>query len=513
MNYKTLSHLILLTAISLGIYFYIISNKADINFDYDIIIVGSGLAGLTAAIEANFISNSKLKILLLEKEEKYGGNSMKASSGINILSSPIQARDHISDSFDLFYADTIKSGKQHSIPELVSTLVTDSHNIYDFYTNLQIDLSKVGMLGGHSVPRTHRPATTPVGYTLTSSLYKIITTQYTDSIHIATNTTVLELLYDRSNNIVNGVSYKNETTGTKGVLYSKTIILATGGYAHDFINDGDNDSDSLLKQYVPHLMNFPTTNGPQAKGHGVKMARKIGAGLIDMDQVQVHPTGFVDLKDRFNKKKILAPEIIRGVGALLLNQNSERFCNELGPRDYVSQQIIKHCNKQTANVNIDQYEAIMILNQRAVDVYGPNMQFYLKQGLVQRYPNAKAVAEKFELDFGKMKHTLEMYNKNVNGTKDEFGKVYFPQQISVDEELYVAVVTPSIHYTMGGIKMTKDGEIQKESGEVIKALFGAGEVTGGVHGGNRLGGNSLLECAVFGRRAARSAVEYVHKRK
>ena len=106
-----------------------------------------------------------------------------------------------------------------------------------------------------------------------------------------------------------------------------------------------------------------------------------------------------------------------------------------------------------------------------------------------------------------------MYNKNVNGTKDEFGKVYFPQQININEELYVAVVTPSIHYTMGGIKMTKNGEIQKESGEVIKALFGAGEVTGGVHGGNRLGGNSLLECAVFGRRAARSAVEYVHKRK
>ena len=150
----------------------------------------------------------------------------------------------------------------------------------------------------------------------------------------------------------------------------------------------------------------------------------------------------------------------------------------------------------------------MLLNQPAVDNYGPNLQFYIKKGLLTKYDNFKSFADKFSIKYENIKETVEKYNKNKNGTADEFGKTLFLQTFDLTQPIYAAVVSPSIHYTMGGLKMSPNGEILKSNGEKINGLFGAGEVTGGVHGGNRLGGNSLLECAVFGRRAARSAVEH-----
>ena len=161
--------------------------------EYDIIIVGAGLAGLTSAYEANLISNGKLKILLLEQEKKYGGNSIKASSGINILNSPIQKKEKIKDSFNLFYNDTIRSGKGKSIPQLVSTLVNDSHDIFSYYTKLGIDLSHVGLLGGHSVARTHRPEKVAVGYHLDSSMFNVI--KDIKNIKYQVNSTVIKLNY------------------------------------------------------------------------------------------------------------------------------------------------------------------------------------------------------------------------------------------------------------------------------------------------------------------------------
>ena len=509
MRFGLINILVLLAAVGIGYYWYSNYYEPKITYDYDIIVVGSGLAGLTAAYEANFISSGEQKILILEKEQGYGGNSMKATSGINILNSPIQAKNKIKDSFSLFYNDTIKSGKNLSVPGLVSKLVGDSTNVYDFFTNLKVDLSQIGILGGHSVARTHRPAKTPVGYTLTSTLYKTILAENKNTTFYS-NVTVVDLVYNKRTSTVQGVIYRKNINHELHTVYAKSVILATGGFVHDF-SDINNGGESLLKKYVPHLMKFPTTNGPQAQGLGVKMAKRIGAGLVDMDQVQLHPTGFVDLTNRYDKKKFLAPELIRGVGAIILNQEGKRFCNEIGTRDYVTNRILKNAKKQNSD-NIDQYEAYMVLNQKAVDNYGPNLQFYIKKGLIGKYDNFKQFSDRFGIDYSTLSQTINSYNKNVNGTKDEFGKVLFPQQFDINDVVYIAVICPSIHYTMGGLKMSNNGEILRPDGTPIKGLFGAGEVTGGVHGGNRLGGNSLLECAVYGRRAARAAVENTFRR-
>ncbi len=470
--------------------------------EYDIIIVGAGLAGLTSAYEANLISNGKLKILLLEQEKKYGGNSIKASSGINILNSPIQEKEKIKDSYNLFYNDTIRSGKGRSIPQLVSILVNDSHDIFNYYTKLGIDLSHVGLLGGHSAARTHRPEKIAVGYHLDSSMFNVI--KDIKSIKYQVNSTVIELIYNKDKNEVNGVVYYDSFNKKNVKIYSKCVILTCGGFGHDF------ESDSLLKEFVPHLMNFPTTNGPQSKGIGMKIARKIGVQLVDMDQVQVHPTAFVNLKKRYEKNKILAAELLRGVGGILINQKGMRFSNELGTRDYVTKRILDNCEKNS-NSPIDQYEAFIIINQKCVDIYGPNVYYYINLELLKKYNNFKEFANTFNLPYDKLSETIINYNKNENGKEDEFGKKVFPMKFDLNEVIYAGIITPSIHYTMGGIKMNNDTEIYNTNGKIIKGLFGAGEVTGGVHGGNRLGGNSLLECAVYGRKSAQSAYNLIKK--
>ena len=476
---------------------------------YDIIVVGAGLAGVTATYESYTKSKGKLKIVLLEKQKNFGGNSAKATSGINILNSPLQKAENVKDTYDLFFSDTIKSGKGRSVPDLVSTLVKDSVSVFDFFTNIKADLSKLGLLGGHSVPRTCRPSKATVGYHLTSTVYN--TLMKSSSIIFSPNSTVIELIYDRKKRTVNGV--KVLINGKEKILKSKAVILTCGGFGHDF-----DSNDSLLKEFVPNIMKFPTTNGPQTTGGGVKIARSIGADLVDMDQVQIHPTGYVDFKDRFSKNKILAPELLRGVGGILINQKGERFCNELGTRDYVTEKILNNCEKVPNTFNIDQYEAYLILNENSTIKFGPNIKFYINKGLFKKYNNFEDFAKTNKIDFKNLEKTILTYNNYaIKNEPDPFGKNVYPEQFKINQPVYVAVISPVIHYCMGGIKINKDTEVisikrKKKRSFVINGLFAAGEVTGGVHGGNRLGGNSLLECAVFGRRAANSAIRYIENK-
>ena len=289
-------------------------------------------------------------------------------------------------------------------------------------------------------------------------------------------------------------------------INAKGVILASGGFGHDFDSD-----DSLLKEFFPDKMKFPTTNGKQTQGIGVKIARKIGIGLVDMNQVQIHPTGFVNLNDRYEKNKILAPELLRGVGGILINQKGKRFCNELGTRDYVSQKIIENCDKVKSD-SITQYESFMLINQKAIDVYGGKVEFYIQKGYLRKYDSLKIFTEKMNISkyYDNLVQTINEYNESADTKKDKYGKKVFPQKFDLNDYIYAGIITPSIHYTMGGLTMNYNAQLIKTNGQIMNGLFGAGEVTGGVHGGNRLGGNSLMECGVFGRRAARSAVEYIN---
>uniref|UniRef100_A0A0N4T477 fumarate reductase (NADH) n=1 Tax=Brugia pahangi TaxID=6280 RepID=A0A0N4T477_BRUPA len=296
----------------------------------------------------------------------------------------------------------------------------------------------------------------------------------------------------RDNNLI---KFSDEISG-------KAVVLTTGGFSCDHSKE-----DSLLQEFAPEKAHFPTTNGPWATGRGVKMARAMGAALVGMHNVQIHPTAFVDPKDPAAATKFLAAEALRGKGAILLNDKGERFVNELGRRDHVTDKILKFCAK---NEKAGAHTAFMVMDDQAVEDFGrASFGFYAKiKGFFKQFDTLEEVANYMGIQSSKLKETLDEYNEYTKlslSKEDKFGKKVFPVALK-HPPYYVAVITPAIHYTMGGIKIDKDAAVYNEfSGKPFKGLLAAGEVTGGVHGRNRLAGNSLLECVVYGRIAGRNA--------
>ena len=282
------------------------------------------------------------------------------------------------------------------------------------------------------------------------------------------------------------------------VINADAVVLATGGFGA---------SHELLSKYAPYAADLPTTNGPFAQGEGLKLAAHVGASMVDLQYVQIHPTGFVDSLDPGASVKFLAPEKLRGVGGILLDAKGKRFVNELATRAVVSAAIL--------NLHPD-HQAYLLLGSAAADTFGAAaMQFYVSKGLFKRVEGGvQRAAEEMGVKVDELKATLEAYNARCDdpdrNPPDSFGKTVFPSKIEFQQgcALYIARVVPVVHYTMGGAKIDVEGRVVDDRGGVIAGLFGAGEVTGGVHGQNRLGGNSLLECVVFGRRAGRGAAVF-----
>ena len=480
-------------------------NLRDSYEEYDLVIIGGGLAGLTAAYESYLKTNNTLKILLIEQMSSLGGNSKRATSGINFLETDPQKTSKIDDNYHLFFNDTLKSGKNLNDPHLLDTFSKGKKFLYDYYTNIfGVDIKLVGQLGGHSVARTHRPTDSRfvIGYYLISKISKKILES--SDIKINYNSTVIKLLKNETNNKIYGLKYKKDNS--EYTIYCKAIILSSGGYGHDFGGHG------LLNEYAPELMNFPSTNGDFSKGSGVKLGREIGADLVDMDKVQVHPTGFVDPKNRYVKDKFLAPELLRGVGGILVNENGDRFCNELGTRDYVTNKIKENCKKQDTD-KIDQYECFLLMNEEMAVEFGNHFNYYKDfKGFILEHENFIEMSKSLNIDYKRIENTINMYNDAYDKKiVDKYNKTTFLHKFDLNKKIFSMVITPSVHYTMGGLKINNRSEVIDKNGKPINGLFGAGEVTGGVHGGNRLGGNSLAECGVFGRIAADSAVNYIAK--
>ena len=475
--------------------FLLFSQDVGADMEPDAIVVGTGLAGLAASLR---ILDRGGRVVIIEKEHLLGGNSNKASSGINAYN----YNNTFDDSLESFVADTTKSAGSGAQPELIATLASNSGDAVAWLKDrVGVDLSLVAQLGGHSYRRTHRPQNGMVGAEVIYGMQKEVKKyEKSGQVKIILDTKVRSLLTDE-NGRVNGVKveYLHGNDGEPTELHAANVILATGGFASDRSNG------SYLDQYRPELMKMPATAGPFSTGDGIGLAVAVGAGTIDMDKVQIHPTGWVDPKDPSNQNKILAAELMRGVGGVLINSQGQRFCNELGTRAYVTDQMLAHDPYYAENLVWDKSKEVptfsLVLSSSAAESGKKHVDHYTHKGLLTRIEGIQALANWMGQDVETLRVTFKKYISDAEAGVDEWGKLSFqgkPSEDLVNEVFYAGTVTPVLHYCMGGITIDKEGNVLDANKNPIPGLHAAGEVTGGVHGNNRLGGNSLLECTVYG---------------
>ncbi|KAI1761809.1 Flavocytochrome c [Hypoxylon sp. FL1150] len=459
-----------------------------------VIVVGGGLSGLSAAHTIYLAGGN---VVVLDKQGFFGGNSTKATSGINGALTRTQVEHKIQDSVKQFYDDTLKSARDKARPDLIKVLTYKSAAAVEWLQDVfNLDLTLVSRLGGHSQPRTHRghDAKFPgmaITYALMQRLEELAENE-PERVQIIKKARVTSL--SKEGNKVTGVVYES---GGESSTLEGPVILATGGYAADF---GEN---SLLKQHRPDTFGLATTNGTHATGDGQKMVMAIGGNGIDMDKVQVHPTGLVDPKDPGSKWKFLAAEALRGEGGLLLNADGDRFCDELGHRDYVSGMMWKEKEK-------GKFPIRLVLNSKASNTLDFHTRHYSGRGLMKKM-SGKELAKEIGCSPEHLQKTFTTYNAIADGKqKDPWGKKFFHNMpLDVDDTFHVSVMEPVLHFTMGGIEINDKAQVLNKEQKPFEGLFACGELAGGVHGANRLGGSSLLGCVVYGRVAGDTASNYL----
>jgi len=458
-----------------------------------VIVVGGGLSGLSCA---HTVLERGGRVLLLDKNSFLGGNSTKATSGINGALTSTQRRLGIPDSVEAFEKDTAlaaTSNRSEVIHPLGRVLTHESAPAIEWLIEkFGLDLSLVSRLGGHSFERTHRGKEKFPGMTITYALMEKledIAKSGDGRAQIIVKARVTKLI--KENDAVIGVEYEHD-----GKSYKEygPVVICTGGYAADF------SDDSLLKQYRPEWAHLPTTNGEHCTGDGIKMSMSIGAGVVDLKHVQVHPTGLVHPDEPDAKVKFLAAEALRGVGGIILDQGGERFCNELGRRDYVTNEMWKRGKGPYR----------LVLNSKASASIAWHCKHYAGRGLMKHFKSGDELAKEMGIPASTLKSTFDKYNAVAQNKNDPWGKKFFDAMpYSMDDNFNVAIITPVLHYCMGGLHADTNSQVISSSGSPIQGLYAAGEVVGGVHGEQRLGGSSLLDCVVFGRVAGRSVSTFL----
>ncbi|MRS89394.1 flavocytochrome c [Enterobacteriaceae bacterium RIT714] len=437
----------------------------------DVVVVGSGGAGLAAAIQAY---DEGASVLIVEKMPTIGGNTIKASAGMNAAETRFQRVKGIQDSKELFYQESLKGGHNKNNPELLRRFVENAPEAIEWLATRGIMLNDITTTGGMSIDRTHRPKDgSAVGGYLISGLVRNVNKR---NIDVMLDTSVSEILFE--NGEVTGVRLTTEENETLTVS-TKSVIMATGGFSAN---------SQMVVKYRPDLAGFVTTNHKGATGGGIALLERIGAGTVDMGEIQIHPT--VEQNTSY-----LISESIRGGGAILVNQKGNRFFNEMETRDKVSAQIIALPEKY-AYIVFDEH--VRAKNKAADE--------YIAKGLVTSASSPKALAEMLGMDYHAFMATLERYNGFVEKQHDDdFGRTT-ALRAPVNEGPFHAIrIAPGVHHTMGGVTINTETCVLDSAHKVIPGAYAAGEVVGGIHGGNRIGGNAVADIIIFGTLAGHHA--------
>lgn len=440
----------------------------------DIVIVGSGGAGLAAAIEA---TNQGAKVIVVEKNAFMGGNTNYATGGMNAAGTKYQEDKGIKDSPELYFKDTMKGGHDKNDPALLKVMTEKSAETIYWLEELGARLSDIGRSGGQSVDRIHKG---PEGMAIGTHLMDVFGDQVDKlGIDVRLSTKAIEILSD--DNKATGIKVENKDGQTYNIN-AKAVILATGGFGA---------SEELVTKFKPELKGFGTTNQPGATGDAIALVEKLDVALVDIEEIQTHPTVVPKINE-------MITEGVRGDGAILVNRDSKRFINELETRDVVSKAILSQEGET----------AFLIFDEQVVE-QAKAIEKYKDAGLLTEAPSLKELAEKLKINTENIEETVSTYNKYYKNEEDpEFGRRLLNVEIT-KAPFYAVEIAPAIHHTMGGIKINTDTKVINNAGNIVEGLYAAGEVTGGVHGGNRIGGNAVSDIAVFGKIAGENAAKSV----
>jgi len=450
----------------------VVVDGADVeDLEVDIVIVGAGGAGLAAAIEA---AEAGASVIVLERMPIVGGNTLRATGGMNASETELQAALDIEDNVDSFFEDTLNGGQGTNDQELLRIMVDQSADAVHWINDLGAGLDNVTPFGGQTVNRTHRPVDgSPAG----PIMVEVLTDRAEElGVEIMLNSEVTAILME--DGAVVGVEVTSTTNNETFTVTANATILATGGFGAN---------PEMIEYYDPELAGYFTTNHSGANGLVITMAADLGAALVDMSEIQTHPT-----TDR--ETGYMFTEAFRSDGAIIVNNEGVRFVHELATRDVVAAAILAQPNT----------DAFLIANG---DMRANNatLDRNINAGFATLGETLEELAEALGIDADAFVATMEAYREMVEAGEDtDFGREVMNQNFA-EGPFYALSITPSIHHTMGGVRIDSETRVLNAAGDAIPGLFAAGEIVGGIHGANRLGGNALTDIIVFGRIAGQTA--------
>lgn len=452
--------------------------KIKDSYECDVVIIGAGGAGLSAAIEA---AENGAKVIVIEKASLAGGNTLVSGGGINVAGSKHQKDRNIEDSAQKFYEDTLKAGDNMADPKLVKVMADNSLDAANWLINdihVEFMEDRLQQFGGHSVPR----ALVPVGNKGTELINKLLKKAEKLNVEVLYDTPAVEIFEEKG--AATGIKAKN---GNKdiNIKANKGVIIASGGFASNV---------EMRKKYNKNYdERFKTTATQFSTGDGIVMAEKLGAKLRDMDYIQVYPT--------CNPKTGIISYVAnsRFDGAILVNQKGERFVNEMGRRDEISNAILKQDDSVAYLVWGNEIESV----GKMTEIHKKEFEKMESEDLIYSSDNLEDLSKHFNINVENFTKTINKFNSYVEKETDpDFDKTGAFKPIKTGK-FYIQKIAPSTHHTMGGIVINEKAQVINKDGKVIKNLYAAGEVVGGIHGTNRLGGNAITDIIVFGRIAGK----------
>lgn len=488
----------------------------------DLIVVGAGGAGFAAAVTA---AQAGANVIIIEKMPVIGGNTDRCASAFNTSDPERQAALPMTDTLKdavvkaiseepaneehaqlmadvkAKYEEYLASGSEtlfdcpewHALQTYnggdkvgkVSLIRTYAENTLDTLEWMQSlgtpVLDKVSQGAGALWQRTHQ-VDAPAGTGLIGPLYD---TAQTLGITIVTEMKAEELIVE--NGAVTGVKATDAFGSPYEYYGAKGVILATGGYS--------NNKEMRQRSNPALTPDMVSTNQPGATGDGIVMATAVGAATTGMDYVQVYPLatpGSGALQGRARKMSGLDDVIV-------VNKEGKRFVNEDARRD----DFVAAIKQQTDGIVYDINDSTIV---QETNSFAENVETLISLGRIYKADTLAGLAEQLGMPAENLEATVAAYNQMVADKNDpEFGRKLFDQPIEVGP-FYATPRAPSIHHTMGGLSINSKAQVLTEADEPIPGLYAAGEVTGGIHGSNRLGGNATADVLTFGRIAAKSAL-------